>query len=112
MQTKFKIKSKRKKYIYKRKTEHHLNTRDSIIQIRSLDPKSRATAAAATETETNEGEIEPAPEVGLGAGASAAMAEPMRAHTATRTTIRVDIEAAIVVKGILSVKQRMFFLFS
>lgn len=58
-------------------------------------------------TETNEGEMKPVPEVGLGAGASAAMAEPMRAQTETRTSIRKALEAAIVVwNSFLCVKQK------
>ncbi|KAL4298237.1 hypothetical protein GQ457_12G031500 [Hibiscus cannabinus] len=39
--------------------------------------------------------METVPEVGLGAGASAAMADPMRAQTATRTSIRENLERAI-----------------
>ncbi|KAL4335528.1 hypothetical protein GQ457_07G021920 [Hibiscus cannabinus] len=70
------------------------------LQILRKEPKSRATAAAATAAAENEGAMEPVPEVGLGAGASAAMAGPMRAQTATKTSIRKALETAIVIENL------------
>ncbi|GLT57225.1 hypothetical protein SLA2020_302130 [Shorea laevis] len=66
-------------------------------QIRSEEPRSKATATAKT-AETNDGEIEPAPAVGVGAGASAARAKPNRAKTARNTAISVALQRAMVVE--------------